>query len=187
MKIAIAKLESLSPYSQSRRLSIPRKDNESWEEWEKRVWRERLYVTEEGYVFIGPKCFHLSLATAARFLSRGVPGKGKATFTKHFLSGVLVPAGIVTPTKASDAGFYRGFFNSQGKRGGKLDVEKIYPELASWSGEVEYYVFDPVITEVEFKLHLEFAGQAIGIGRYRPENGGYYGRYKVNKLNWKDV
>ena len=29
---------------------------------------------------------------------------------------------------------------------------------------------------------LEAAGQFIGIGRFRPQNGGFYGRFRISKL-----
>jgi hypothetical protein len=36
-----------------------------------------------------------------------------------------------------------------------------------------------------FAEHLREAGNFIGVGRFRPEKGGYYGRYKVNGIEWR--
>jgi hypothetical protein len=43
---------------------------------------------------------------------------------------------------------------------------------------------DETITEEVFKLHLEESGKFIGIGRFRPQNNGFYGRFKVNEIVW---
>jgi len=59
------------------------------------------------------------------------------------------------------------------------------PVIPNWNGDVEYYVLDETITPDVFEKHLQEAGNFIGIGRFRPENGGFYGRYKVNKISWK--
>ena len=41
-----------------------------------------------------------------------------------------------------------------------------------------------MITEEVFRYHLEQAGTFIGIGRFRPRNNGYYGRFKLDSMEW---
>jgi hypothetical protein len=45
---------------------------------------------------------------------------------------------------------------------------------------------DDTITEEVFKLHIEQAGQFIGLGSFRPRNNGYYGRFKVKIKKFED-
>jgi hypothetical protein len=84
MSIAIATLESISPYSQSRFHNVPREDKETADDHERRTWRERLHVNKDGFVFIPPMSFKNMLSEAAKYLSMQVPGKGKSTYTNLF-------------------------------------------------------------------------------------------------------
>ncbi len=90
MKIFFAELFSVSAYSQSRHYDVPKLEKEIAKDYEARTWRERLHVTEGGFVFIPPIAFKNCLAEAAKFLGIQIPGKGKSTYTKHFEAGVLV-------------------------------------------------------------------------------------------------
>lgn len=40
------------------------------------------------------------------------------------------------------------------------------------------------VTQQIFEQHLRDAGNFIGVGRFRPRNNGYYGRFKVVGLKW---
>jgi len=52
---------------------------------------------------------------------------------------------------------------------------------------VTYYVFDDKIGKEIFDKILRASGQFIGIGRFRPRNCGYYGRFSVEAISWKDA
>lgn len=185
MKIAIVELESVSPYSQSRHYSDPKQEKESSSDYEKRTWRQRLHYDESGEVFIPPMAFKNCLSEAAKFLSIQIPGKGKSTFTKHFEAGVMVkdpvPLGIHKDKVAGEC----FFVPSDGIRGSGKRVEKWFPMLPRWKGSVSFYILDETITKDVFSKHLEQAGLFIGVGRFRPRNNGFYGRFKVNKMDWK--
>jgi hypothetical protein len=73
---------------------------------------------------------------------------------------------------------------SDGRRGGTTRVEKCFPLIPSWSGEVTFHVLDEIITEEVFTEHLRDAGSFIGMGRFRPRNNGFYGRFKVESVSW---
>jgi len=184
MKTAIATLESVSPYSQSRHHDVPRDKKETARDHEARTWMERVHKTDDGYVFIPPMAFKNCLSEAAKFLGVQIPGKGKSTYTKHFEAGVLCIEPLVLPLLAVDVEGEWLFLPSDGKRGGGKRVDKCYPLIRQWSGDVEFKVLDETITEEVFKETLEQAGAFIGIGRFRPRNNGYYGRFKVKELAW---
>ena len=58
------------------------------------------------------------------------------------------------------------------------------PLIPKWEGSVEFLVFDDVVTEEVFTEHLNDAGSYIGIGRFRPRNNGFYGRFIVESIDW---
>lgn len=182
MKIAVASLKSVAPYSASRYHDTPKLDKEGPDDYEMRTWAERLHVTADGHVFIPPMAFKKSIETAARFLGMQIKGRGKSTYTKHFKAGVLVIEGLELPALKKDVGGEVYFVPADGKNGPR--VKRKFPVLPEWSGDVTYYILDETITERVFIDHLKEAGNFIGIGRFRPENGGFYGRYAVEDVRW---
>lgn len=185
MKIATCHLESLSPYSQSKHHSTPKLDKELPKDYEARTWRERCHFTEEGQLFIPPTAFKNCLSEAAKYLSIQIPGKAKNTYTKHFEAGVMVTEPLLLPYQKEKIEGEWLFLNADGKRGSGKRVEKCYPKIPKWEGEVQFLILDETITEDPFKQHLEGAGSFIGIGRFRPRNNGFYGRFRVVSVKWK--
>ena len=179
MRQIAATLESVSPYSQSRFHNEPKLDKEGHDDYEKRTWPKRMHVTEDGFVFIPPMSFKNCLSECAKYLSVQIPGKGKSTYTKHFEAGVMVTEPLVLGIKAEDVKGEWLHVPSDGRRGGTKRVEKCFPQIPKWSGDVLFYIFDDTITESVFRLHLEQAGKFIGVGRFRPRMNGYYGRFNV--------
>lgn len=184
MPAAVCKLKSVSPYSQSRHYIVPKGDKESPLEYCKRTWREHCHVNADGFVVIPPMAFKNALAEAAKYLSITVKGKGKATYTKHFEAGVLVMDPLVLDIKRDDVEGEWLFLPSDGKRGSGSRVDKCYPIFREWAGTVTFHILDGTITEEIFRQVLEQCGQFIGIGRFRPRNNGYYGRFVVNEIKW---
>jgi hypothetical protein len=45
-------------------------------------------------------------------------------------------------------------------------------------------VQDDMLTKDVFRYHLEQAGTFIGIGRFRPRNNGFYGRFRLAEMEW---
>lgn len=185
MKTAIAKLKSVSPYSQSRYIQTKKNRDVTHAEFEEQHWRERMHVTDDGFVQIPPMAFKNCLAEAAKYKSIQIPGKGKSTYTKHFEAGVLCVNPLVLPVKAKDVRGVWYHVPSDGRRGGTTRVEKCFPEIPSWQGEVEFLVLDELIDKDVFLAHLEDAGKFIGIGRFRPRNNGYFGRFQIESVDWK--
>jgi len=52
---------------------------------------------------------------------------------------------------------------------------------------VVFHVIDETVTRDVLAQHLAEAGKLIGIGRFRPRNNGYYGRFNVTSLEEIDV
>ena len=185
MKTATAKLKSASPYSQSKHYDVPKLDKESAKDYEARTWANRCHVDENGMVYIPPMAFKGCLQEAAKYLAIQIPGKGKATYTKHFEAGVLVTATTPLNIHVDEVDHEWLFVPSDGKPGGGRRVEKCFPLFRSWEGEIPFLIFDETVTKDVFTHILEEAGKFIGIGRFRPRNRGFYGRFEVLGVDWQ--
>lgn len=184
MITAVASLESVSPYSQSRPYQTAKPRDESHDDFENRIWKERCHADADGNIFIPPMAFKNCIAEAAKYKALKIPGKGKSTYTKHFEAGVMVIEPLPLDLTLETIQCERLFLPSDGRRGSGSRVWKNYPIIHKWAGDVTFLVFDEIIDEDVFLTHLTDAGQFIGIGRFRPRNNGYYGRFKVNDLKW---
>lgn len=186
MRTATVTLKSVSPYSQSGAHFTPKKDKEGPDAYEERTWRERCHVDEDGFLFIPPMAFKNCLSEAAKYLSIQIPGKGKSTYTKNIEAGVLVMDAMKLPIKKADVDGEWLFVPSDGRRGGAKRVKKCFPVVRQWKGEVVFNILDDTVTNDVFRKHLEEAGKFIGIGRFRPRNNGFYGRFTVEKVTWNE-
>jgi len=184
MKTARAKLSSVSPYSQSKVLVTPKSRDETHEEHEQRCWRERCHTDNDGIVFIPPTAFKNCLAEAAKYKGIKIAGKGQERYTKHFEAGVMVVEPLSLGVHVDDIEGERLHVPSDGKRGGSKRVWKTFPVFREWSGTVEFLILDEIINPDVFLEHLTDAGKFIGVGRFRPRNNGYYGRFQVDNVTW---
>jgi len=184
MVTVIASLKSASPYGQSRAIQSKKNTGENHDAYEDRTWRERQHVDKDGIVFIPPMAIKNCLSDCARYLSETVPGKGKATYTKHFEAGILCvqPASLGVKAEAFEP--LRLFVPSDGKKGGGTRVWKTFPVIQEWKADVEIMLLDPILIDKPEKVkeYLGHAGKFIGIGFFRPRNGGYFGRFTVEKF-----
>lgn len=185
MKTAIVRLKSASPYSQSKYHASAKLDKELAKDYEARTWRERQHYDEKTQeVYIPPMAFKNALSEAAKFMSVQIPGKGKATYTKHFEAGVLVMDPVPLGVKKDAVPGEWFFVPSDGKRGGGKRVERCFPVVREWEADVTFHILDETITEDVFTHHIKEAGKFIGIGRFRPRNNGFYGRFSVLNVKW---
>ena len=190
MKTIVASVEGLSPYSQGRSYEVEHLQGEGFDDYERRTWRERLHVDAKGEVFIPPMAFKNALAETAKFLSLGIPGKGKATYTKHFEAGVLAVEPAMLGIKKEDVVCERLFVPADGRPGSGKRVHKYFPVIPpGWLADFTFIVLDetvmqtwPATGETVFRFVLERCGQFVGIGRFRPRNRGFYGRFAVREL-----
>jgi len=185
VRICTASLKSTTAYSQSRMHDTPKLEKERPDEYELRTWRAKAHV-ENGEIYIPPMGFKQALDTAAKRLGLQIPGKGKSTYTKHFLSGVLVMDKLMTGHQIADCTGDWINANSDGVRGSGKRVKRCFPTIPNWAGDIPFYILDDVIDKSVFERALSEAGSFIGIGRFRPENGGFYGRFEVTGMRWTE-
>lgn len=187
MKVAKFTIKGVSPYSQSKLIGSSKKDKENAKDHEARCWRERMHYDADGMCYIPPMAVKNALAECAKFLSIQIPGKGKNTYTKHFEAGLLCQDPMPLGVHKDDVDGEWLFVPSDGKRGGGRRVEKCFPKFNKWEVEATVYILDDTITEDAFAHHLDQAGKFIGLGRFRPRNAGFYGRFEVENLRYEEV
>jgi len=184
MKTAICKVKGISPLSFSKFISIKKEEKEGENAFELRTCRERMHYDSNGNVFIPGAMFKNSISAAAKYLSMQIPGKGKSTYTKNIEAGIMCIENLNLNIHKDDVEMETLFVPSQGQRGGSKRVPKHFPKIKEWEGYVTFVIIDSIITKEVFKRHLEEAGSLIGIGRFRPRNNGYYGRFIVESIEW---
>jgi hypothetical protein len=173
-----------SAYSASRNHEEPKLPKERPDEYDARTWRSKIRV-EGGQVVIDPMAFKFGLDKAASMLGRKIPGRASATFTKFFASGVIVAQPVaVAPESAIEC--ERLFVHANGKRGSGSRVWRHFPRVQEWGGAVPFEVIADEISRDVFEEFARYAGLAVGVGRFRPENGGYLGRYVVESFKWQE-
>ncbi|HXA25630.1 MAG TPA: hypothetical protein VNW90_25405 [Acetobacteraceae bacterium] len=185
MPQAICRLKSASPISFSRHHGTPKKTREQDMDYEERTWREKAHYDEQGMVYIPANMISSTFKASALYLGMKIPGKGTSTYTKHIDAGVIVLEGIDLGVHKDALEEERLFCSANGKRGGSRRVKRIFPIVRRWEGTVTFYVGDPIVTEDAFLQHLKVMGKFIGFGRWRPRNGGLYGRCDVIDCAWQ--
>ena len=185
MHVATVQLKSVSPYSQSRKIQSERDDKETSADFEKRTWRERIHVDSDGNMFVPPMALKNCIAECAKFRGEQIPGKGKSTYTKHFEAGILVIEPMLLGVRGDDVQGEWLYVPSDGRRGGPKRVDKCFPVIPKWEGTAIFHILDDAVTKDVFERHIVEAWRFIGMGRFRPRNNGYYGRFEVVSLSWE--
>ncbi len=187
MRIATVKFTGVSQYQQGRFHETPKLDGELADDYEERTWMMRSHIDKEtGKIVVPANSIKNCISEAAKFLNIQIPGKGKATFTKHFEAGILVIDNVITEANAKDVERVAVLGNSLGKRGQPGPrVKKNFPTIQSWGGVFKVYILDDIITEDVFRKVLEGAGKFIGLGVWRPRNSGTNGRFNIDSIEFQ--
>lgn len=197
MITSVVTFEGVTPFSSSKLIEVPKNGKENPDDYERRTWKERCHfydskgnlvdssVADSVYGHPSMAWKH-GLVAAAKYDTEKL--KGNETVTKLFVSGVMPQIDpILFGTHPGDIEGEELFVPAQpgkGKQGTGTRVKKIFPLLRKWGGKITFEIFDERITERLFKKVLENSGMFIGVGRWRPENGGLYGRYKIKNFTW---
>ncbi len=184
--VATVSLESMAPYSQSRQHGEPKFENEAADAYDKRTWRAHLLV-ENSTVRIPVKGITDGLVDAAAYIGEKIPGSRGKTWTAKFQSGIAVFENPDLGISPNDVAYGDFSCHANGKRGSGTRVLRRYPMINEWKTTFDVHILDPVITEAIFRKVMDDAGLFIGIGRYRPQNRGTNGRYRLAKLLWNEV
>lgn len=186
MRTATVTIEGVSPYSSSRVIpeDVVKHPGEDDAAFEQRKWRLRLNVDESGHGIIPPMAFAKAIQKAAYDYAGKVKGKGNTQWYKYFAQGILVidplPLGETRETVKGET----LFVPSTGAKGAGSRVWRTFPIIHKWGGQVTVHVVDDQITPDVFEKTIRAAFKFVGIGRFRPEKGGFYGRAEVRSITW---
>lgn len=188
MQASIARLtlKGISPYSQSRNHDSPKLDGETADAFDQRTWRNKLNVSPSGEVVIPAHGVMQAFAAAAKYSKRQIPGQGKATWTAKFQAGIALLEDPSLKISPEDASCITISANADGVRGSGKRVTRRFPIVNEWETTFDVYILDNIITEDVFREMVEISGMFIGLGRFRPQNGGTNGRFKIVNLDWQD-
>jgi len=187
MKTYEAKIESASPLIMSRMLSTKagegmKQERETHEDYDLRIWPIKAWANTKGAVYIPRIFFKRSLEEAAQFLGLQIPGKGKSTYTKHFLAGVQIASDMELDITRDDLQCVPINCHADGKKGSGKRVVRHFPQVPEWSGVLTVLVVDELVTKDVLIKHFDTAGTMIGIGSFRPRSGNSSGMFKVLSL-----
>lgn len=186
----IAHIKGSSPLSQGAYHNTDKKPREAPDAFEERTWHLRLHVDPKtNLAFIPPMAFKNGLMLAAKKLSMKVPNGGRKTFTSIITSGIIVKSPCPLNFGLDDCEKETLFVSSNGKSGqgtGNRVMRHFPTYRGPWETEVEIFIVDPAITKDVLHEHLACMGKLVGVGRFRPEVGGYYGMFTVESLEPAD-
>jgi hypothetical protein len=193
MRTLTVKLEGTTPLSFSRYHTEPWKTNatgskaETHEEYDTRTWRSKLHVLEDGSVYIPPMALKGAMEGAAGY--NPTKKKGSATWTRNLTASVVIQDSIVIDgVKAKDVESETLPMTSDGKpsrysKGSR--VARTFPLIRSgWKADATLIVLDDTLPQSVVEQALGDAGVFVGIGRWRAENRGLYGRFRVVSKKW---
>jgi len=170
-----------------------KKDSETADQHEKRVWHERARITSSGQVYLQGTAVTQGLESAAKFLGRKIPGEGKKTYTQRFKSGVLATEDIMffnpddSPLKRDDLEGKWLFVPSDGTRGSGRRVWRCFPSVNTYYATFALMVLDNKIDEKQLTDHLVAMGRFIGWGSMRVERGNPNGRTKCADVQIEEI
>jgi hypothetical protein len=120
------------------------------------------------------------------------PGKGQAQWKSAFTGSLMMAApmalldgnGKQYNIHTNPPEIERTPCDAQGKKGGKggATVVRCFPLYPEWSANCQMICFNDEITPAIFEKYVNLAGVIVGIGRWRPQNNGLYGRFSVQNF-----
>jgi len=172
----------------------PKQPKETHDAYEKRTWRLRCHTTNEGNLYIPSLALKRMLENTAGYQNERIKGKGMQTWKKKFEAGVAVENDMVlldadgNPISAEGVQGISRMVPSDGKRGGATRVKRTFPIVAPpWQGEISILLLDPGVQRDKVEEYLRFGGIVNGLGMWRPQKGGSYGRFTVEEITWSEI
>jgi len=177
------KVKGITPYMQHRM------DDTKLEEWEKSrgqiIENEGLntpnevkamyhsFTTPQGTFYIPNEHFKQCFLNASKAV------KGKVGAATKSMKQVVAGQFFVTPTQIPFRKFDEVDIRSAVNRNIKARVITKRPKWNNWEAEFQLEVHNDTITEQTIKDILSHGGSFVGVGSYRPEHSGEFGRFEV--------
>lgn len=183
MKTYNVKIKGVTPYMQHRM------DDLKLEAWEKDrglimertdISREDL-VRAEYHCYRNPqgKCFLPADQLRGSFITAGSAVKAKVGGRSKSMKQVVAAMFMVTPDEILLPDFDVIDKRSAVNRNIKARIIVIRPKWLTWEASFELNVMNDTITKETVKSVIEYAGDYVGIGSFRPTNNGMFGRFQL--------
>jgi len=137
----------------------------------------KLYTTEDGKIYTPSTHIYGSLVDAAKNFN--IVGKKRATYSKIFGSVISIEPDVIIHKKQEWEVFSISAVNPNTR--GRIMVHR--PMLKKWEIEFEIIFNDDDIPVEVLKSVIDWAGQYSGIGDWRPNKKGKYGKFMVTKFD----
>lgn len=129
--------------------------------------------------FIPSDHFRMSMIEAGKMV------KGKIGGSTKSMSNVVAGLFMVSPEGIEIPRWQQIDKRSAVNRNIKGRVIVIRPRWNEWSATFDLIVDEDSITVETIQRILEYSGKYIGIGSYRPQNKGQFGRFKIDEFKLK--
>jgi hypothetical protein len=105
-------------------------------------------------------------------------GKGKSTYSKIIASTVDINPFMIEMKNGAMEVFRISAVNPMTK--GRMMTER--PKFIKWSAEFEIFLNDPAVPLSVINEVLEHAGKYVGVGDWRPEKKGMFGKFMITSF-----
>jgi hypothetical protein len=182
---AFVTIKGIAPLSQSRQHYTPYLDGETHDEYDLRTWREKCNFDSDGIVFVPAMALKQAMDVAAKRLAIPDPDNKRANFTKYFISDVVCEGHLSIGIHKDKMPMVRISANVDGQRGSGKRVPRQFPQTPQWGGSTSFLVMEEKIKPEIFERVLACAARSIGVGQFRPQNGGLNGRFDIVKVKYE--
>jgi len=186
MKQYKVKIKGKTPYMQHRM------DDQTLEDWEKNRGKiiERKEVAQEDYKRAlfhsynnGDGQFYMpSEHLRGSFINGGKMVKSKVGNSRRSMANIVAGMFFIKEDKLPLPDNWEIDKRSAVNKNIKARVISIRPKWVDWNVEFTLEVDNDTITDETTKAVIENAGKYIGIGSFRPEHNGMFGRFEIEKF-----
>jgi len=136
----------------------------------------RCYRNPDGKCYIPADQLRCSFINAGAYIKSKVGGRGKSMKQLVAAMFTITPEQIIIPDY--DVIDKRSTVN----RNVKARIITIRPKWTEWEPEFTLLVAEKSITTDMVRNVIEYAGNYVGIGSYRPTNNGMFGRFELKHI-----
>lgn len=139
------------------------------------LWKKKAYVAPDGRLYLPKHSLRAALTAAVVNL--------KCRFilpisTSPFKDGSCFSSLSIDGKTIDDLQLFKSL--PAKRRGMLLDKRPLFrPMISGWTGRFNVVTFHPGLTEEVLKIIVAHAGRFVGIGAWRAESGGEFGRFSV--------
>ena len=190
MKTCLMHIKGMTPYSCSKMIDDeihPKLEKETAADYDARLWREKATFTDDDEVAVPAMALKMCFDEAIKRLGLQIPGRGKTTYTKFFVSGQICEADMPIGIHKDQLESIKIYANADGVRGSGKRVKRRFPYIREWSGKARFLILDEAIPINIYERVAIEGGRLIGIGRFRPQQGGMLGRFAIERFEWGEA